>query len=106
MLDGIPGMPGLLRFGWGVLSGQAFRSHALFARWDEMRGARVEGLPAMRILILHGTFRNRDDEAVGDEVIFPQVEFKQPLQEIARAITAHATNPSTRAALPSGSGGS
>jgi hypothetical protein len=101
-LDGVPGVPGLLRFAWGVLSGQSFRSHALYSYWKELRGARVEGLPAMRILILDGTFRGLDDdEIVGDQLVFPQVEFRKPLQDLARVIHSHTTNPEKRTALPS-----
>lgn len=104
-LDGVPGMPNLLRFAWGVLSGQSFRSHAVYGRWEEFREAQVRGLPSMRILILHGTFRRIDnDESVGDEIVFPQVEFRPPLPEIARVIQAASFDRGERAALPSWAG--
>ena len=98
-LDGIPGIPGVARFAWGVLSTQSFRSHTLRCAWKEIQKPRVAGLPGMRVLILDGTFRPIPNasssvaEPVGNQIIFQQVDFKRPLQEVAEAIAFYAENP-------------
>jgi hypothetical protein len=106
-LDGVPGVPGLVRFAWGVLTTQSFRSRILRARWAEIQGARVSGLPAMRVLTFDATFWARPGTSshavapVGHQVVFAQVDFKRPLQDVANAIAFYARNPATRAELPS-----
>lgn len=101
-LDGVPGVPNLIRFAWAVLSTQSFRSRTLLAFWEEFQGAWVEGLPAMRILIIEGEFRRTDDVFdVEPQILFRQVDFRDSLPEIAGAIQFFSADPKQRSTLPS-----
>jgi hypothetical protein len=106
-LDGVPLVPAMVRFYWGFLSTQSFRNRALRTLWTDVRGAQVAGLPAMRVLTIDGVFREIPDgvlavtEPVTYRVIFQQVDFKQPLQDVANAIAAYIANPSMRDTLSS-----
>ena len=98
-------VPRLVRFVWGIVSTQSFRTRTLRAGWAEVRGARVEGLPGMRVLIIDGHF----DEFTGNppepsgrstrQIIYQQAAFKDSLPTVAKAIKSYATNPPGRADL-------
>ncbi len=93
-LDGVPGVPNLIRFAWGVLSTQSFRSRTRLALWEEIQGAWVEGLPAMRILIIEGEFWSTNDVCdVEPRILFHQVDFRDSLPEIADAIQSCSADP-------------
>jgi hypothetical protein len=106
-LDGVPLVPAAVRFYWGFISTQSFRNRALRTLWTDVRGAQVTGLPSMRILAIDGVFREIPDGVlagtapVTHRVIFQQVDFKKPLQDVANAIAFYTANPSIRHTLPS-----
>ncbi len=109
-IDGIPLVPTQARLLWGFLSTQFFRTRVLRVLWPDLGDTPITGLPAMRVLSINGVFREAPDglllatEPVADRVIFQQVDFKRPLDEIATAISLYASNESIRANLPGWSG--
>ncbi|HZW30289.1 MAG TPA: hypothetical protein VFF52_06235 [Isosphaeraceae bacterium] len=64
-------------------------------------------MPAIRVLAIDGTFREIPDgllawtEPVTHRIVFRQVDFERPLQDVANAITYYFSKPSIRDALPS-----
>ena len=105
--DGLPLVPARVRFVWGLISTQSFRNRALRTFWPDVRGAQVAGLPAMRVLLVEGVFREIPDgplivmESVTNRIIFQQVDFKKPLPDVAGAIAFYMSNPLLRDQLPS-----
>ena len=106
-VDGIPLLPGMVRFHWGIISTQFFRVRLLRVLWPDLSDARVAGLPAMRVLSIDGVFREIPDgliivgEPVANRVIFQQVDFERPLQEVANAVSFYTSKEQIRGNLPS-----
>ncbi len=91
-IDRVPLVPAQIRLLWGFISTEFFRDRVLRVLWADLGDAQVTGLPGMRVFLIDGIFREVADdssvatEPVANRVIFRQVDFKRPLQEVANAI--------------------
>ena len=82
-------------------AGRGLEGRALFAPWEEVRGAEALGVPGVRTLEIHAGLRPVGGGAATESSItFPQHLFREPLTEIADAVTAVAADPALRATLP------
>jgi hypothetical protein len=106
-LDHVPGIPTSIKLAWLVLSMQGFRKQIGWIPWESYRGVSVSGLPAFRKLTIHGTvafprFRGDKIEAtVVDHILFHGSEYRDSLEDIAKAIETTFHHPETWSSLPS-----
>jgi len=106
-LDRIPLVPGLVRVAWLILSTQGFRRRIIRFPWRDLQEVLVSGPPMARSLtiVAYPSFLATADLPPGifaaDRVVFPEVTFASPLDEIARAVRSSANLPATPGHLPS-----
>jgi hypothetical protein len=106
-VDGVPLLPTQVRLLWGFLSTEFFRVRVFRVLWPDVVGAQVTGLPGMRLLCVHGAFREISDgtalvtQPVANDLTIQQVYLKRPLEELATAISHYRSSDSIRGELGS-----
>lgn len=106
-VDRFPFIPRLVRVAWSVLSGQGYRARVVRLAWHQVGEAYVVGPPMARVLILPpradpDAGRSAAGTASAAEYhALHEVEFIDPVDQIAAAINRVADTPTAWHRLPS-----
>lgn len=111
-LDDFPSIPGigklvaLVRIAWLFVSLQGFQQHLVNAPWETFQDAQVWGLAMQRKLTIFSLFFRQvtgasEPQCIGDQLVFEEVAFVVPLDEIARSLTIYAADEAAQQQLPS-----
>lgn len=109
-LDAIPLIPWVIRVTWLIVSLQGFKQQTLLAPWQTVHMADVAGPPMARTLTIIASWNRASDGQfplpvpVANEIAFPEVAFRSPLEQIAHAINGYCQDLESRNDLPSWNG--
>lgn len=88
---------------WAILSLRGFRTQIIRAPWESFQGVDIQGLPALRRLILRASFfrLGTNTSILYQAVIFQDAAFIDRLDAIAQTVHHAFADPQSREQLPS-----
>ncbi len=89
-LNGVPMVPGFVRVGWLILSGQGFRKQVITVPHDAILGVDVQGLPMQKSLTIR--FADGfapDGRAALREIRYSDAAFVEPIDAVAEQLRAY-----------------
>lgn len=98
-LDRVPGVPRFVRLAWAILSLQGFGARRVRFAWPQFDRARVGGRLMAGWLALDGSAVDARTGLDAGPVLFAQVAFRVPLQDVAEALNGFAGDPAARGRL-------